>query len=65
MSAKIDGKTLRDSNNNTMIFNFTGGVINFNYTLTANYIKGNHTFTFVVPELRAHLSVRQNVTMKI
>ncbi|WP_292472949.1 hypothetical protein, partial [Methanosphaera sp.] len=65
MSAKIDGKTIRDLNNNTMIFNFTGGVINFNFTLTANYRKGNHTFTFVIPELRAHLSVRQNVTMKI
>ena len=65
MSAKIDGKTLRDSNNNTMIFNFTGGVIDFNFTLTANYRKGNHTFTFVVPELRAHLSVRQNVTMTV
>ncbi|MBE6486213.1 MAG: hypothetical protein E7Z85_05175 [Methanosphaera stadtmanae] len=65
MSAKINGKTIRDSNNNTMIFNFTGGVINFNFTLTANYKKGNHTFTFVIPELRAHLSVRQNVTMTI
>ena len=65
MSAKIDGKTLRDSNGNTMIFNFTGGVISFNFELTANYKKGNHTFTFVVPELRAHLSVRKNVTMTI
>lgn len=65
MSAKIDGKTLRDSNGDTMIFNFTGGTINFNFVLTANYKKGNHTFTFVVPELRAHLSVRKNVTMTI
>lgn len=65
MSAKIDGKTIRDSNDSTMIFNFTGGVINFNFTLTTNYRKGNHTFTFVIPELRAHLSVRQNVTMTI
>ena len=65
MSAKIDGKTILNPNGSAMIFNFTGGVINFNFTLTANYRKGNHTFTFVVPELRAHLSVRKNVTMTI
>ncbi len=65
LAVKINGKTIKDSNNNTKTFNFTGGIIDFNFTLTANYRKGNHTLMLVIPELRPHLSVRQTLTMKI
>lgn len=65
LSVKIDGKTLKDSNNKTMKFNITDGKIDFFFVLKNTYKKGNHTLTLVIPELRETLGVRVNTTMTI
>ena len=65
LSAKIDGKTILNANGTAMRFNITEGIIDFSFELTTTYKKGNHTFMFVIPELRPNLGIRQNTTMTI
>ncbi|RAP51850.1 MAG: hypothetical protein BZ138_04195 [Methanosphaera sp. rholeuAM270] len=64
-SVKIDGKTIKDGNNNTMTFNITNSVVNFTFPLRYSYKAGNHTLMLVIPELRETLGVRKNATMTI
>jgi hypothetical protein len=65
VSFKINGKTIHDSNGNTLLFSIVDGIIDFNYTLSDNYRKGNYTLTLVIPERKAYYSLRQNYTMTV
>ena len=64
-SFKINGKTLKDTNNNTRLFNISNGIINFNFNLPGKLKSGNHILSIVIPELRETLSLRMNYTMTI
>jgi hypothetical protein len=64
LGVKINGKTLKDAKGNTQIFKITNGTIKFTFTLP-KLKAGNHTVTLVIPELRAHLSVRKNITISV
>lgn len=64
-SLKIDGKTVKDSLNNTQTFNITDSLIDCEFDLQYTYKKGDHTLTIVIPELRETLGVRVNATMTI
>jgi hypothetical protein len=64
LGVKINGKTLKDAKGNTQIFKITNGTIKFTFTLP-KLKEGNHTVTLVIPELRAHLSVRKNITINV
>lgn len=61
---KINGKTLKEDNS-TRLFNITGGMINFKFTLPYKYSLGNHTISIVIPELHETLSLRKNYTLSI
>lgn len=65
VSFKINGNTIRDSNGNALLFSIVDGIIDFNYTLSDNYRKGNYTLTLVIPERKAYYSLRQNYTMTV
>ena len=65
LSVKINGKTLKDTNNNTRLFNISNGIINFNFNLPGKLKSGNHILSIVIPELRETLSLRMNYTMTI
>lgn len=62
---KINGKTLKDTNNNTRLFNISNGIINFNFNLPGKLKSGNHILSIVIPELRETLGLRMNYTMTI
>lgn len=62
---KVNGKTLKDTNNNTRLFNISNGIINFNFNLPGKLKSGNHILSIVIPELRETLSLRMNYTMTI
>ncbi len=65
VSIKINGNTIRDSTGNARTFNIVDGIIDFNFTLSANYKKGNYTLTLVIPERKPYYSLRQNYTMTV
>lgn len=62
---KINGITLKNDDNSTRLFNITGGIIDFKFTLPWKYPSGNQTLSIVIPELRDTLSLRRNYTLTI